>query len=364
MSNFTSYLVDPEYNETIKLLAPIITPLGAYLSWKVKDYITKRENGTPEGDDKQNSREYDCNQYDIVEDVDIVLDTTWEPPGTKDSHRFTRIDDENNVVIILPAGELEKINGDEESSVYNKEPEKPKEKKRKSYTFKTKENGDNYADCDGVYTLGEGLINKKPYYINKEKDRFLGALGATGWCITAMQYFEGIQEMKSGPFGGFHSGGGVLPDYGSWPNYTVTLTEEEEEDDKDLLPKKTVQGTVNIYREFHDKPDSGEHHFEVELKSITYGMVFLFIKRFDADYKFSENHSHQEQKAKNGVNRFVIPSKIGEHGIKHEQVGIMVKSAEIDHKNKKKMKNKVGDSKCIITKAYLKDKPKDRKNRP
>ena len=40
----------------------------------------------------------------------------------------------------------------------------------------------------------------------------VGALGATGWCIV-IKYFEGIQEMESGPFGGFQRSG-VLPDYG------------------------------------------------------------------------------------------------------------------------------------------------------
>ncbi len=360
MSNFTSYLVDPEHNETIKLLAPVLTPLGAYLSWKVKEYITKRENGNIQEEHIENSREYNYTQYDKEEDVDVVLDTVWEPPGIENSYRYTRIDDDNNVVINLPPGKLEEIEEDQCSSVYIKEKSSPKEKKITSYLFETKENGNNYADCDGLYTLSEGLINKKPIYINKEKDRFLGALGPSGWCITAMQYLEGIQEMKTGSFGGFHSGGGVLPDYNTWPNYTVKPTEEEEENDTELIPKKTVQGTVNIYRKFNDKPEGGYHYFEVELKSVTQGMVQLFIKRFDKDYKFSENFSHEYKKAKNGMNVFKIDSKIGENGIKHEQVGVMVKSVSVDNKTKKKMKSKnIGYSKCIITRAYLKDKPRN-----
>ena len=73
-------------------------------------------------------------------------------------------------------------------------------------------------------------------------------MGATGWCITAMQYFEGIQEMKSGPFGGFHRRRCIT---GLWvANYTVTLTEEEDSEDDTIITEKTVQGTVNIYREF------------------------------------------------------------------------------------------------------------------
>lgn len=360
MSNFTSYLVDPEYNETVKLLAPVLTPLGAYLSWKVKEYITKKENGNIQEEHIENSREYNYTQYDREEDVDVVLDTVWEPPGIENSYRYTRIDDDNNVVINLPPGKLEEIEEDQGSSVYIKEKSSPKEKKITSYLFETKENGNNYADCDGLYTLSEGLINKKPIYINKEKDRFLGALGPSGWCITAMQYLEGIQEMKTGSFGGFHSGGGVLPDYNTWPNYTVKPTEEEEENDTELIPKQTVQGTVSIYRKFNDKPEDGYYYFEVELKSVTQGMVQLFIKRFDKDYKFSENFSHEYKKAKNGMNVFKIDSKIGENGIKHEQVGVMVKSVSVDNKTKKKMKSKnIGYSKCIITRAYLKDKPRN-----
>lgn len=360
MSNFTSYLVDPEYNETVKLLAPVLTPLGAYLSWKVKEYITKKENGNIQEEHIENSREYNYTQYDREEDVDVVLDTVWEPPGIENSYRYTRIDDDNNVVINLPPGKLEEIEGGQGSSVYIKEKSSPKEKKITSYLFETKENGNNYADCDGLYTLSEGLINKKPIYINKEKDRFLGALGPSGWCITAMQYLEGIQEMKTGSFGGFHSGGGVLPDYNTWPNYTVKPTEEEEENDTELIPKQTVQGTVSIYRKFNDKPEDGYYYFEVELKSVTQGMVQLFIKRFDKDYKFSENFSHEYKKAKNGMNVFKIDSKIGENGIKHEQVGVMVKSVSVDNKTKKKMKSKnIGYSKCIITRAYLKDKPRN-----
>ena len=364
MSNFTSYLVDPEYNETVKLLAPVLTPLGAYLSWKVKEYITKRENGNIQEEHIENSREYNYTQYDKEEDVDVVLDTVWEPPGIENSYHYTRIDDDNNVVINLPPGTLEEIEGEQGSGVNIKEKSSPKEKKITSYLFETKENGNNYADCDGLYTLSEGLINKKPIYINKEKDRFLAALGPSGWCITAMQYLEGIREMKTGSFGGFHSGGGVLPDYNTWPNYTVKpKTEDVEEKDTELIPKKTVQGTVSIYRNFNDKPEDGYHYFEVELKSVTQGMVQLFIKRFDKDYNFSKKFSKEYKKPKNGMNVFKIDSKIGEDDIKHEQVGIMVKSVSVDNKTKKKMKSKnIGYSKCIITRAYLKDKPRNTKD--
>lgn len=372
MVNATNALVNTdEESDLNKIFIPIIGMIGTGITVKIKEYMDIlfnrycSEKDTEEKEDPENSREYDYKEYERDEDVDIVLNNVWEPPGVKDKYRFTRINP-NNVIIEVPPGELEEITKDKDSSIYNKEAPTPKQKKINSYKFELKENGDNYADCEGIYTLTDGLINKKPIYINKEKDKFLGAVGPSGWAITAMMYLEGIKELKSVPFGGFHSGGGTLPDYGSWPNYNVTPLDESEinlEIDDGLT--ETVQGYVNIYREFDEAPEGGNYYFNVELKSVTSNMVYLFIRRYDKDYNHPEKYSHQEEKAVNGPNAVKFPSKIGEYGIEYEQIGITVKSAEIDHKNKKKMKSKhIGNSKCIITSAYLKDKPKNRKKKP
>jgi len=392
MSNITTTIDDLDVSiddDLLKLLVPIIG-VGLYMVKETFNAtLTKYfpnyklgQNGNNGGnnDDDDNddddydyennrNRDYNYKQYERDEDVDVVLDSLWEPPGVKDMNRFTRIND-SRIIIAVPPGELEEINKDKgkdkDSSSHNKGIPKSKDKKIISYHFETKETGDNYANCDGTYTLKEGLINKKPIYINKEKDRFLGAIGPSGWCITAMQYLDGIQEMKSGPFGGFHSGGGVLPDYGTWPNYNVSIINNEEgerEEEEDILvPKETVQGSVNVFREFNDKPDGGIYYFEIELKSVTQGMVKLFVKRFDKDYNFVEKYGHEYKKAKNGFNTFEIKSKIGEHGIEYEQIGVIVYSAEINQKNKKKMNNTHSDSRCIITRAYLKDRPRYTKN--
>lgn len=360
-----------------KLLVPIIGGSCYIIKGSFKAIVSKlcpkvrlddEESNVEEDEEKDiKSRKYDDTDYDIDEDVDVVLDNIWEPPGVKDRNRYTRITG-STVSIVLPPGELEEIKSDTLSSSYNKEKPKPKKGENKvlSYNFELKENGNNYAICDGLYVLKKGsMINKKPIYINKEKDRFLAALGPTGWCITAMQYLDGIIEMKTGSFGGFHSGGGVSPDYGKWPNYNVSVVDQEKEEEKDsLLPKskETVQGTVNIYREFDFKPVSGKYFFETELRSVTPNMVKLFIKRFDKDYNFSKTHSHEYKKAKNGMNILEVNSLIGEEGIKFEQVGIMVYSAEIEDDNKKKIKNNnPTESRCIIKSTYLKDRPKKRK---
>lgn len=99
----------------------------------------------------------------------------------------------------------------------------------KEYVFRPKPGGKNYALCDGVYTMAEGEdfeLNGRPYYILKEKDRFL-AWSGTVWEITSTQYLASIKRHHKkhgywpGTFGGFHSGGGEWPDDGTWANYEV-----------------------------------------------------------------------------------------------------------------------------------------------
>ena len=120
---------------------------------------------------------------------------------------------------------------------------------------------------DGVYTLAEGLINKKPYYINKEKID-LGALGATGWCITAMRYFEGIQA-EIGTIWWFPFRRRCITDYGLWPNYTVTLTEEEDSED-DIITKCSGRNICRIL----DKTDVSRHFEAIKICHLWNGHIY------------------------------------------------------------------------------------------
>jgi len=90
--------------------------------------------------------------------------------------------------------------------------------------FVTKAACDNYANCDGTYTLDEskGTINKRPVYINKEKHRLLAAYVGSGWCIASIDYLDELLSSQ-GNFGGFHTGGGIEPEDDDWKNYTVTV---------------------------------------------------------------------------------------------------------------------------------------------
>jgi hypothetical protein len=116
----------------------------------------------------------------------------------------------------------------------------------KEYVFRPKPGGNNYAACDGEYRIAEGEdfeLNGRPYYLCKEKGRFL-AWSGTVWEITATQYLAGIKKHHKkhghwpGTFGGFHSGGGEWPDDGHWANYDVkakgpkiTLPDDEKNSD-------------------------------------------------------------------------------------------------------------------------------------
>jgi hypothetical protein len=100
----------------------------------------------------------------------------------------------------------------------------------KEYVFRPKPGGNNYALCDGVYHMAEGEdfeLNGRPYYLLKEKNRFL-AWSGTVWEITSTQYLEGVEKHHKkhghwpGTFGGFHSGGAEWPDDGVWADYIVT----------------------------------------------------------------------------------------------------------------------------------------------
>jgi len=101
-----------------------------------------------------------------------------------------------------------------------------------SYSIQTKQDEEDYAACSGVYTRQDsrGAMNGKPVYINEEKDRFLGYTGSV-WEISGLAYMQELEKHHDangfwpGTFGGFHAGGGDLPDTGDgWGSYTVTPT--------------------------------------------------------------------------------------------------------------------------------------------
>ena len=377
--NTTSYDIEDHH---LELLIPIVGSGCTVLTLFLKGIISKLfpkvnvndgEDGGGGGVGAGAGNNASINHQQ--EDADVVLDKLCEPPGIMDQYRYTQIiGDKGEISIRLPPGLTEEIDGCcRGSSVYNKDISPVVEKENiASYIFENKEGGDNYANCDGIYSLEEsrGPINKKPIYINKEKDRFLAATGQTGWCITAMQYLDGIEQQKFGGFGGFHGGGGLNPDTGSWKNYNVKSENKVEEVVSNKLLSKNkdqVQGTVSVYREFDDKTSTGKHFLEVELKSVTPNKVKLFIKRFDKDYKPTKKYSHSYQKAKNGLNIFEAPSKIGEGDIEYERVGIMVESAQREKQLKNKNMRMSNDrswsiSSCIIKTAYLKDHLRPRNN--
>jgi len=94
-----------------------------------------------------------------------------------------------------------------------------------AFDFASREGTDNYANCNGVYTLDPGpLLNGKHIYTNPEKKRFIGWNGRT-WTLTAMCYREKIFSGEiASPFGGFHfSSHGETLEESSWAHYLVTV---------------------------------------------------------------------------------------------------------------------------------------------
>lgn len=107
-------------------------------------------------------------------------------------------------------------------------------------------------------------------------------------------------------------------------------------------------GSVNIYKEFFNKPTSGIYFLDIELENISPGQVKLFIKRFDDSWTHAGPHPCEFLTAVNGINNFEADSHIGMDGVTREQVGIAIYS---------KRNEVLGDSTCIIKKVYLQDKP-------
>jgi len=103
--------------------------------------------------------------------------------------------------------------------------------KQWAYKFTVRQGRTDYAACSGVYEPASGTdyeLNGKPYYVNRQKDRFL-AWSSGRWEITALAYLASIQRHHKqhgfypGSFGGFHAGspGAMDPDNGTWQEYTV-----------------------------------------------------------------------------------------------------------------------------------------------
>jgi hypothetical protein len=109
-----------------------------------------------------------------------------------------------------------------------------------AYSFEVTGSGNDYAGCSGQYVMAEGLdneLNGRPYYVNKEKDRFLAWTGFC-WEITAMGYLPSVRQHHAvhgfwpGSFGGFHAGafGAALPSEGKWEDYVVRPWRPERHD--------------------------------------------------------------------------------------------------------------------------------------
>ena len=107
-------------------------------------------------------------------------------------------------------------------------------------------------------------------------------------------------------------------------------------------------GSVNIFKEYFTKPNSGIYFLDIELENITPGQVKLFIKRFDDSWKHAGPHPCEFLTAINGTNNFEADSHIGTNGVTREQLGIAIYS---------KRNQVLGDSTCIIKKVYLDDIP-------
>jgi len=99
----------------------------------------------------------------------------------------------------------------------------------KAFLFTARPEGNNYANCDGLYNAADGEdaeINGKPYFVNSEKERFLAWNGRT-WEVTAMYFLPSVLKHHRahgfwpGAFGGYHAGGGDWPADGPWDDYVV-----------------------------------------------------------------------------------------------------------------------------------------------
>jgi hypothetical protein len=91
----------------------------------------------------------------------------------------------------------------------------------KNLVFTLVPGGDNYASCDGVYTLDTRTINNKPLYINAPAGRFL-AWNTGAWVLTGTQWLDGILSSQ-GYFGAFQANNGNGDPKLGWANYAVTF---------------------------------------------------------------------------------------------------------------------------------------------
>ena len=90
-----------------------------------------------------------------------------------------------------------------------------------SLVFTLVPGGNNYATCDGTYTLDPRTINGKPLYINSPGSRFL-AWNTGAWVITGTQWLAGILASQ-GYFGAFQANNGNTNVMQGWANYVVTV---------------------------------------------------------------------------------------------------------------------------------------------
>ena len=96
----------------------------------------------------------------------------------------------------------------------------------------SKEDGGNYANCNGVYKMdSDKLVNGKPVFVNPDKERFIGRCGS-GWVLTGCQWLNDIVKEsanKSNSFGGFHSSlnGEVPIAMSTWKDYDVRIIRSE-----------------------------------------------------------------------------------------------------------------------------------------
>jgi hypothetical protein len=91
-----------------------------------------------------------------------------------------------------------------------------------------KEQGANYANCDGMYERDNNhIVNSQGAFVNKKKARFI-AWSNGGWILTGTEWLEDIVLQSDGKtdhyFGGFHASTNSDNSIESshWDNYTVS----------------------------------------------------------------------------------------------------------------------------------------------
>ena len=92
-----------------------------------------------------------------------------------------------------------------------------------------KENGSNYASCDGKYVRDDNyIVNSQGAFVNKQKSRFIGWSNG-GWILTGTQWLDEIvaksEDKTDFYFGGFHASISSYDTIASsqWDNYDVVV---------------------------------------------------------------------------------------------------------------------------------------------